>query len=70
MRILPTREALVAAYWRKLTRFNGAADSGRGRVSVRRAAQALRTHRRRASRGAVGSVAATALRPRAQFDPI
>jgi hypothetical protein len=54
MRNFPTQEALVAAYWRKLTRFDGAAYSGRGRVSMRRAARTLGTHpraSRRSSRG-------------------
>jgi hypothetical protein len=50
MRNFPSQEALVAAYWRKLARSIGAAHSGRGRVSVRRAAGTLRTRQRRASR--------------------
>jgi hypothetical protein len=50
MRTLPTREALVAAYWRKLASSVEAAYRGRGRVLARRAARALRTPRRR-SRG-------------------
>ena len=54
MRNFPTREALVAAYWRKLTRFNGAAYSGRGRVSVRRAARTLRTRQRASPRSSRG----------------
>jgi hypothetical protein len=50
MRTLPTREALVAAYWRKLGSSIEAAYTGRGRVFARRAAGALQT-RRRHSRG-------------------
>jgi hypothetical protein len=51
MRTLPTREALVAAYWRKLTSSIEAAYKGRARVVARRAAGALQTRRRRSSRG-------------------
>jgi hypothetical protein len=47
MRTLPTREALVAAYWRKLASSIGAAYKSRGRVLARRAAGALQTRRRR-----------------------
>ena len=50
MRTLPTREALVAAYWRKLASSIEAAYKGRARVVARRAAGALQTRRRR-SRG-------------------
>src|SRR4030095_13595550 len=46
MRTLPTREALVAAYWRKLASSVEAAYRGRDRVLARRAARALRTARR------------------------
>jgi hypothetical protein len=49
MRNLPTQEALVAAYWRKLTSSIGAYSSRR-HLSVRRAARTLRTRQRRASR--------------------
>jgi len=48
MRTLPTREALVAAYWRKLTSSIEAAYKGRSRVFARRAAGPLQTRRRRA----------------------
>jgi hypothetical protein len=54
MRNFPTREALVAAYWRKLVRFNGAAYSGRGRVSVRRAARTSGTRQRASRRSSSG----------------
>jgi len=47
MRTLPTREALVAAYWRKLASSIEAAYKGRARVVARRAAGALKTRRRR-----------------------
>jgi hypothetical protein len=47
MRTLPTREALVAAYWRKLTSSIEAAYKGRARVVARPEAGALQTHRRR-----------------------
>jgi hypothetical protein len=47
MRTLPTREALVAAYWRKLASSIEAAYKGRGRVFARRAPGALQTRRRR-----------------------
>jgi hypothetical protein len=50
MRTLPTREVLVAVYWRKLATAIEAANNGRGRVFARRAAGALQTRRRR-SRG-------------------
>jgi hypothetical protein len=50
MRTLPSREALVAAYWRKLASSIEAAYKGRARVVARRAARALQTHRR-SSRG-------------------
>jgi len=50
MRTVPTQEALVAAYWRKLARSIEAAYKGHGRVFTRRAARALQTRRRR-SRG-------------------
>jgi hypothetical protein len=72
MRNFPTREALVAAYWRKLASSIEAAYSNRGRVSKRGAEHALRTRQRRASRspsrrryGAAGSEATAALVPRA-----
>jgi hypothetical protein len=48
MRTLPTREALIAAYWRKLARSIEAAYKGRGRAFARRAAGSLQTRRRRA----------------------
>jgi hypothetical protein len=48
MRTLPSREALVAAYWRKLASSIEAAYKGRARVVARRAAGALQTRRRRA----------------------
>jgi hypothetical protein len=48
MRTLPTREALVAAYWRKLASSIETAYKGRGRVFARGAAGALQTRRRRA----------------------
>jgi hypothetical protein len=50
MRTLPTREAMVAAYWRKLASSIEAAYKGRARVVARRAAGALQTRRHR-SRG-------------------
>jgi hypothetical protein len=50
MRTLPTREALIAAYWRKLASSIEAAYKGRARVVARRASGALQTRRRR-SRG-------------------
>jgi hypothetical protein len=50
MRTSPTREALVAAYWRKLTSSIEVAYKGRVRVVARRAAGALQARRRR-SRG-------------------
>ena len=50
MRTLPTREALVAAYWRKMTSSIEVAYKDRARVVARRAAGALQTRRRR-SRG-------------------
>lgn len=48
MRTVPTREALVAAYWRKLASSIEAAYRGRSRVFARRAAGGLQTRRRRA----------------------
>jgi len=54
MRNFPTREALVAAYWRKLTRLNGAAYSGRGRVSMRLAARTSETRQRASRRSSRG----------------
>ncbi|HSS18018.1 MAG TPA: hypothetical protein VLQ29_13750 [Candidatus Dormibacteraeota bacterium] len=48
MRTLPTREALIAAYWRKLASSIEAAYKGRGRVFARRTAGSLQTRRRRA----------------------
>jgi hypothetical protein len=48
MRTLPTREALIAAYWRKLASSIEAAYKGRGRLVARRAAGSLQTRRRRA----------------------
>jgi hypothetical protein len=48
MRTLPTREALIAAYWRKLATSIEGAYKGRGHVFARRAAGALQTGRRRA----------------------
>jgi len=50
MRTLPTREALVAAYWRKLASSIEAAYKGRGRVFAGGATGALQGRRRR-SRG-------------------
>jgi len=50
MRTLPTREALVAAYWRKLASSIEAAYKGRARVVARGAAGALQIRRLR-SRG-------------------
>jgi hypothetical protein len=50
MKTLPTREALVAAYWRKLASSIEAAYKGRARVVARRAAGALQTHRRSSRR--------------------
>jgi hypothetical protein len=50
MRTFPTREVLVAAYWRKLASSIETAYNGRGRMFARRAARALQTRRRR-SRG-------------------
>jgi len=47
MRPLPTREALVAAYWRKLASSIEAAYKRPGGVIARRAAGALQTRRRR-----------------------
>jgi hypothetical protein len=47
MRTLPTREALVQAYWRKLASSIEAAYKGHARVIARRARGALQTHRRR-----------------------
>jgi hypothetical protein len=69
MRNLPTQEALVAAYWRKLANSIGAVYSGRGRLSVRRAARTLRIRRRRASRRPSGGngAAPTALGPHSQL---
>ncbi len=43
MRTFPTREALVAAYWRKLVTANRTAFKGRSRVSARRAPRVLQT---------------------------
>ncbi|HEV3099725.1 MAG TPA: hypothetical protein VGY75_08415 [Candidatus Udaeobacter sp.] len=48
MRTLPSREALVAAYWRKLATSIEGAYKGRGRVFAKRTADALQTRRRRA----------------------
>jgi hypothetical protein len=45
MRTLPTREALVAAYWRKLASSIEVAYKGRSRVVATRAAGALQTRR-------------------------
>jgi hypothetical protein len=60
MRTLPTREALVAAYWRKLARSVEAAYKGRARVVARRAAGALQTRRRRSrGNGAAKGIPAT-----------
>jgi hypothetical protein len=64
MRTLPTQEALVAAYWRKLAIFNGAPHESRSRVSARRAARGLQARQRRASHS---QTATELLRPRAQF---
>jgi hypothetical protein len=49
MRTLPTREALVAGYWRKLASSIEAAYTGRRRVFTRRASGPLQTRRRRSS---------------------
>jgi hypothetical protein len=60
MRTLPTREALVAAYWRKLANSIEAAYKGRTRVVARRAAGALQTRRRRSrGNGAAKGIPAT-----------
>jgi len=60
MRTLPTREALIAAYWRKLASSIEAAYKGRARVVARRAAGALQTRRRRSrSNGAAKGIPAT-----------
>jgi hypothetical protein len=50
MRTLPTREALVAAYWRKLASSIETAYKARGRVFAGGATGALQRRRRR-SRG-------------------
>jgi hypothetical protein len=50
MKTSPTREALIAVYWRKLASSIEAAYKGRARVVARRTAGALQTRRRR-SRG-------------------
>lgn len=68
MRTPPTREALVAAYWRKLASSIEAAYKGRARVVARRAAGALQTRRRRSrANGAASSKVPIALRPHAQI---
>ena len=60
MRTLPTREALVAAYWRKLASCIEAAYKGRARVVSRRAAGVLQTRRRRPrGNGAAKGIPAT-----------
>ena len=60
MRTLPTREALVAAYWRKLASSIETAYKGRGRVFTGRAAGALQTRRRRSrGNGAAKGIPAT-----------
>ena len=51
MRTLPSREALVAAYWRKLASSIEAAYKGGSRGFAKRAAGALQTRRRRARGG-------------------
>jgi len=60
MKTLPSREALVAAYWRKLASSVEAAYNGRGRVFATRAAGALQTRRHRAR----GNGAAKGIPPR------
>jgi hypothetical protein len=50
MRSFPSDEALVRAYWRKLTRSIAAAYKSRGRVSAERVTHVLQTRQRRASR--------------------
>jgi hypothetical protein len=50
MRSFPSREALVAAYWRKLASSIGTTYKSRGRAFARHAARALRTRQGR-SRG-------------------
>jgi hypothetical protein len=62
MRNFPTREALVAAYWRKLTGSNGATHKSRGRVFARHTARRLQTHQPHASHS---ESATDLLRPRA-----
>jgi hypothetical protein len=60
MRTLPTREALVAAYWRKLASSIEGAYKSRARVIARRAAGALQTRRRRSrGNGAAKAIPAT-----------
>jgi hypothetical protein len=61
MRNFPTKEALVRAYWRKLT--SSIAYKSRGRVSAGGAARPFQTRQGRASR----SEAATA---RARLDSV
>ena len=68
-----TYEALVRAYWQRLTSSIVAAHKSGSRLSGRRAPEALRTRQRRASRppsrryGVAGSTAATA---RARSDSV
>jgi hypothetical protein len=45
MRSFPTREALVRAYWQKLTSSIGVVYKSRGRVSAGRATLVLQTRR-------------------------
>jgi hypothetical protein len=49
MRNFPSQEALVAAYWRKLARSNGATHKSRSRVFARHTARKLQTHQHHAS---------------------
>jgi hypothetical protein len=63
MRNFPTKEALVRAYWRKLTSSIEVAYKSRGRVSAGGAARPFQTRQGRASR----SEAATA---RARLDSV
>ena len=64
MRSFPTREALVAVYWRKLASSVSVSRNSRSRVSARRAVRmASHSPARRYKRAAT-----ELLRPRAQFD--
>jgi hypothetical protein len=56
MRSFPTVETLVATYWRKLARSNGAIHRSRSHVNAKRIARALRS--RLAQRGGYSTGAA------------